>query len=123
MEAIWLVLIVIVNLIFLYWFITTLNRIAGDVNRTAEYVRSLALTNPPSEDQSRVINRQLSLDEVLDRLAARGATVKVRQMPDTWYDLHIDGIGPAEPEMLRIVNERRKDVIQLLLKRNRERGT
>lgn len=121
-----LIVVAIVNLALLIWFIVTLMSIERNTKAIAAYMRSLALSHPPSEEQARVINRDLSLDEVLARLEARGARVRLLTLPpDTPSNtpsnmppsLQVDNIGTADPEMLRVLHERRQDFIQLLLRR------
>jgi len=123
MERDILILVAIVNLALLIWFIITLRGIARSTKTTAEYTRCLALCHPPNEEQARVINRDLSPEEVLARLAASGTTVRLpqvsalRESTGVPPDPQIDNAGAADPEMLRLV--RQADFVEFLLRRQR----
>ena len=115
----------ILNLALLIWFIVTLRSINRNTKTTANYIRCLALCHPPSEEQARVINRDLSAEEILARLAARGTTVRLREISDAIagvppsLGLDVNNVGKADPEMLHFVDEYRADLIEFLLRRQR----
>ena len=120
MEPELLLFVAVVNLALLIWFIVTLNSINRNTKTIVEYIRSLAVCHPPSDEQARVINCALSVEEILAKLEARGTTVRLRDMPPgAPADLQVDNFETADPEMLRFVNDNRTDFIQFLSRRQR----
>lgn len=120
MEPAILFLVAIANIALLIWFIITLRSIDRNTERIAEYIRSVAICHPPNEEQARVINRALSIEYVLAKLAAEKTAIRLQ---DTWPGmppaLQLDNFETADPEMLRFVNENRAEFIQFLLRRQR----
>jgi hypothetical protein len=106
--------VVIALLIVLVVQLSSINR---NTKKTAEYVRQLALCHPPSEEQARVINLGLSMEEVMDRLAAQGVTVTLR---DTVDAVKFENAANADPELLRLVKEHRHKAIASLMRKKRK---
>jgi hypothetical protein len=111
-------MVAIANLILLIWFIVTLNRIQRNTREIAEYARQLAICHPPSKDQARVINRDLTVIEILAALADRGVRVTLSDRPGP-PELVVSESGGAHPELLRQLGEHRAEVIELLRRKER----
>jgi hypothetical protein len=111
-------LIATANLVLMIWFIVTLNQIKRYTRDTAEYARRLALAHPPTKEQARLINDDLSPPEILARLADSGARVKLKRGPQPAGPLGLDveNAGAADPELLRLLEVYRTDIIKMLLR-------
>lgn len=116
MEPI-LIIAAIIQIVLVVWFVKTLNSIERHASKTADYVRQISLNNPPTEEACRIINRQISIEEVIHELEKAGVRISVGPSSAEPQRLVIENIGSVNPELLRILDDNRFEAIQHLLNR------
>lgn len=127
--------VAIADVVFLIWFMLTLNRINKSLDflrEIAAYTRRTALSLPVTQGQAKLINRSFTTAEVVALLEKNGArlTVVERQFDQvdfdgtglvgkrTYSELKIENTACLDPELVGFLRQREKEAIELLRQRH-----
>lgn len=129
MSQEFLIIVIIVNLLFLTWFISTMHRIRDAAEEIARYSREIArysrrtaLSLPLTQGQAKLINRGFTLEELMTLLEKQGAKLRVieRQGPEVdvrFGSLCIDNRECVDPELVGLLMNMEHEAVLSLWKR------